>query len=58
MPVFVFLVLLQLWIKSLRLVGHLAIDKESEIISLLFTNLKRVKITLNSIVLNSIAFRR
>lgn len=57
MPVFVFLVLLQLWIKSLRLVSHLAIDKESEI-SLLFTNLKRVKITLNSIVLNSIAFRR
>lgn len=57
MPVFVFLVLLQLWIKSLRLVGHLAIDKESEI-SLLFTNLKRVKITLNSIVLSSIAFRR
>lgn len=58
MPVFAFLVLLQLWIKSLRLVGHSAIDKESEI-SLLFTNyLKRVKITLNSIVLNSIAFRR
>lgn len=57
MPVFVFLVLLQLWIKSLRLVGHSAIDKESEI-SLLFTTLKRVKITLNSIVLNSIAFRR
>lgn len=57
MPVFVFLVLLQLWIKSLRLVGHSAIDKEPEI-SLLFTNLKRVKITLNSIVLNSIAFRR
>ena len=57
MPVFVFLVLLQLWIKSPRLVGHSAIDKESEI-SLLFTNLKRVKITLNSIVLNSVAFRR
>lgn len=57
MPVFVFLVLLQLWIKSLRLVGHSAIDKESEI-SLLFTTLKRVKITLNSIVLNSISFRR
>ena len=42
MPVFVFLVLLQLWIKSLRLVCHLAIDKESEI-SLLFTNLKGLR---------------
>lgn len=45
------------WIPMAVFVFLVLLDKESEI-SLPFSSLKKVKVTLNSVILNSIASRR